>query len=296
MGGRAGAGRAADRARLQPARGRRRGGRARRPARGRAGGGRGARDGARRRRRRSECRVPPSRPRLRPRGLRVRLRDPRHRGRRRAHERRRLRQRLEGDSRAGARRRRDRRSLVHQRGTRALVPPLRPRPGAGGGRGRVPARRPRRRRDQGDGRRHAVPAKGHAAHQQAHVRKRVQESGPRARGRTDDRALRPEGASHRRGDHLATPRRTSSRTPGERPRARLSNSWPRLASACSTASEWCSSERWSFSASSNCLRWAHLPSNHRRTAAVRGEAKLAWPRASRALLRRRRAVAGPCSC
>ena len=223
VGRRAGAGRAADRARLQPARGRRRGGRARRPARGRAGGGRGARDGARRRRRRSECRVPPSRPRLRPRGLRVRLRDPRHRGRRCAHERGRLRQRLEGDSRAGARRRRDRRSLVHQRGTRALVPPLRPRPGAGGGRGRVPARRPRRRRDQGDGRRHAVPAKGHAADQQAHVRKRVQESGPRARGRTDDRALRPEGASHRRRRPSRHATGTSSRTPGERPRARLSN-------------------------------------------------------------------------
>ena len=39
-----------------------------------------------------------------------------------------------------------------------------------------------------------------------------------------------------------------------------------------------------------------LPSSHRRTAAVRGEPKLAWPRAIRARLRRRRAVAGRCSC
>ena len=42
-------------------------------------------------------------------GLRVRVRDPRHRGRRRPDERRRVRQRLEGDPRAGARRRRRRR-------------------------------------------------------------------------------------------------------------------------------------------------------------------------------------------
>ena len=48
-----------------------------------------------------------------------------------------------------------------------------------------------------------------------------------------------------------------------------------------------SSARWSFSASSNCPRRAHDPCSRRRTAAIRGEAKLAWPRACRAALRRR---------
>ena len=137
--------------------------------------------------------------------------------------------------------------------------------------------------------------KDDAADQQAHVRKRVQESGPRARRRTDDRALRPEGASHRRGDDLAAPRelhrerrgrdrvrgdRTDGRGPAARARpvrsrARARGGAPRRARTAA-GEHACPS-----------------PAGPRR---VRGEAKLAWPRAARARLRRRRrGIARPCS-
>ena len=75
------------------------------------------------------------------------------------------------------------------------------------------------RRDQGDRRRAPGEAEGDAADQQAHVRQRLQEPGPRARRGADDRGVRPEGPPDRRRADLAAPRRTSSRTPATRPRA-----------------------------------------------------------------------------
>ena len=199
-------GRAADRARLQPAGGRLRGGRARRPARGRARGGRdaghllvaggGAPNAVCLHRARGAglggfefaCAIPGTA------GGGVRMNAGAYGCDWKAI----LVRALVVDARAARWRTAAELELS--------LPPLGARSRAGRRAGRVPARRPRRRRDQGNSRRHAGPQEGDAADQQADVRKRVQEPRPRAGGRTDDRALRPEGTPHRRRDRLAPPR------------------------------------------------------------------------------------------
>ena len=104
----------------------------------------------RRGRRGAERGLPAPCARGRPRRLRVRLRDPGHGGRGRVDERRRVRRRLGGDPRAGARRRRGRGGLAHAERARALLPALGARgtarwsPGSSSGSRRVPPRRSRR--------------------------------------------------------------------------------------------------------------------------------------------------------
>ena len=119
-----------------------------------------------------------------------------------------------------------------ERGARARVPPLRSSSRARSSRGSSSSSSPRPaaeiREIVADA---AGPPEGDAADEQAHVRQRVQEPGPRARRRPDDRGLRPEGAPHRRGAHLAAPcelhrerwrrdRRRRDRPDGRGPRAR----------------------------------------------------------------------------
>ena len=174
----------------------------------------------RRRRRRDERGLPPSRPRRRPRRPRVRVRDPGHGRRRRADERRRVRLGLVGDPRARARRHGRRRadgspatSSGSRTGTRRCAPSqvvarveyrLEPRAGRG---------------DQGERRRARRAAQGDAADEQADVRQRVQEpAGELGAGRMLE-AVRPQGPSDRRRGRSRRSMRTSSRTPTARRRA-----------------------------------------------------------------------------
>ena len=206
---------AADRARLEPARCRRGRRRARRPARGRARGGRGARD---------ECSSPAAAQRTP--SASIAPAPPASAGFEFACA-------IPGTAGGGVRMNAGAygsdwkailvRALVvdasgarwrTERGARALAtatpPSSRGRwsPGSSSSSPSAPAPRSRRRSPTMQTRR-----KDDAADEQAHVRKRVQESRPRARGRADDRALRPEGPPHRRGDRSRPATRTSSRTP-----------------------------------------------------------------------------------
>ena len=69
---------------------------------------------------------------------------------------------------------------------------------------------------QGEGRRSRRAPEGHAADEQADLRKRLQEPARRGRGGEDARAVRPQGAPHRRRASSRRSTRTSSRTRAER--------------------------------------------------------------------------------
>ena len=204
-------------ARLEPARSGRRRRRARGPAGGRPRRRRGRRHHSPRGRRRDERGVPPPRPGCRPRRARVRLRDPGHRRRRRAHERGSVRVGLVGDPRARPRRLRRRERLVDPRRARPLLPALRAPAGPGRRARRVPADPAAGGGDQERGRRPRRAAQGDAADEQAHLRLGLQEPPRGARCRPDARAVRAEGIPDRRRRHLSTSTRTSSRTPTARP-------------------------------------------------------------------------------
>src|SRR5215204_2008667 len=90
------------------------------------------------------------------------------------------------------------------RRARAAVPALGIASGAGGGPGGAPARAAAARGDQADRRRDAGPAEGGPAHEQANVRKRVQEPRSRALGWTDARGMRSSWIRDRRRADLPT--------------------------------------------------------------------------------------------
>ena len=173
---------------------------------------------ARRRRRRAERRLPPPRARGRARRLRVRLRDPGHDRRRRLDERRRVRQRLGGDPRPRARRRRaaaPRWLTPAELGLSlpALRAPARPgrraRPSSGSRRGRSDEIKATVAETAG-------AAQGDAADEQAHVRQRLQEPRPRAERGADARGVRPARATGSAARRSRRGTRTSSRTPAAR--------------------------------------------------------------------------------
>src|SRR4029079_12005117 len=95
--------------------------------------------------------------------------------------------------RAGTRRRRARGALADADRARSLVPAIEAPSGTGRRTSRVPTRAARSGRDQGEGRRAPGVTQGRAAHEQAHLWKRLQEPRPRAHGRTDARGLRAAG-------------------------------------------------------------------------------------------------------
>ena len=183
---------------LEPARRGRRRGRPGAEALGRARHGRDAGRAARLRRRRAERRRAAPRARRGPRGLRVRLRDPRHGRRRRLDERRRLRRRLARDHGARVRGHRGRRRLADAGRARHVLSPLRPRPRPGRGARRVPPPSAGPGRDQGRGPGAERHPQGRPADEPAHVRERVQEPRARADRRPHARGLRPQGLPRRR--------------------------------------------------------------------------------------------------
>ena len=131
-------------------------------------------------------------------------------------ERRRVRTGLDRRARPRSRLSRRRLRLAHCRRARPDVPSL----GAPAGRRRracrVPARPTTRGRDPGHRVRARRTAEGDPADEQAHVRERLQEPARGHRGGAHARALRAQGASHRRRGDLARSTRTSSRTPATR--------------------------------------------------------------------------------
>ena len=181
-------------------------------------------------------------------GLRVRLRDPRHRGRRRVDERRRLRQRLERDPRAGARRDAPKaragsrppssgsRTGIRRSGTGRSSPPS-----STGSSRATRTRSTRRVREL------VARAQGDPADDEADVRLGVQEPAGRARGGADARAVRAKG--YRVGGALISPEaRELHRERGRRDDGRLSRAdgrgpppRARGSTASSSSTRWCCS-------------------------------------------------------
>ena len=84
---------------------------------------------------------------------------------------------------------------LHERGARPLLPPLGPRPGPGRRARSSSGSTPRPREEiKATVAEMQAQRKDDAADEQAHVRQRLQEPGPRARRGADDRALRAEGS------------------------------------------------------------------------------------------------------
>ena len=151
------------------------------------------------------------------------------------------------------------------------------------------------RRDQGHGLGHAGAAQGGPADEQAHVRQRLQEPGPRALRGPDARGLRPARLRDRRRADLAAPRELH-RERGRRDVRRCDRADGRGAparAASSSASR--SSTRSSSSARSSCRRWRrpHRQGRGRgRRTSVRGDSSRAPspPPCGRSRTRRRGAA------